>query len=346
MKPETMNVEQVTCIFNTFRTFKASRGDKALCNQRKALQKGTLTIQGSAMTALNDWNLWQKRMLRAQKAELSIRSMTAGNSYNSAGDSVSELRTDTVQLRRDFDCFKRSLSPDIKRKELERWETVLQELERNQERNMNIYKSQLSSKSQRSNNRSSELLGLQKQIMRDQDDQLDIIGKGVANLKNFSMAVKDETDLHLRLLDDMDDDVLHAKDGLTTEGARAAQVARQSGNIKLYVAIVVLLIILIFLLVLGSGVNTFQADNWTYRCSKMGYLEVNHILNLGIGAMFGCEAPLLASVLLSLSATKKQCSVAIVEHDHSSPVVAISEGVADPNLRADITPRDQITYVN
>nr|CCA15722.1 conserved hypothetical protein [Albugo laibachii Nc14] len=342
MKPETMNVEQVTCIFNTFRTFKASRGDKALCNQRKALQKGTLTIQGSAMTALNDWNLWQKRMLRAQKAELSIRSMTAGNSYNSAGDSVSELRTDTVQLRRDFDCFKRSLSPDIKRKELERWETVLQELERNQERNMNIYKSQLSSKSQRSNNRSSELLGLQKQIMRDQDDQLDIIGKGVANLKNFSMAVKDETDLHLRLLDDMDDDVLHAKDGLTTEGARAAQVARQSGNIKLYVAIVVLLIILIFLLVLGSGVNTFQADNWTYRCSKMGYLEVNHILNLGIGAMFGCEAPLLAT----LSATKKQCSVAIVEHDHSSPVVAISEGVADPNLRADITPRDQITYVN
>lgn len=58
----------------------------------------------------------------------------------------------------------------------------------------------------------------------DQDDQLDIIGKGVANLKNFSMAVKDETDLHIRLLDDMDGDVLHAKDGLNTEGARAAKV--------------------------------------------------------------------------------------------------------------------------
>ncbi|CCI42068.1 hypothetical protein ABG067_002176 [Albugo candida] len=205
------------------------------------------------MTAFDDWNLWLKSMSRAQKKEVTIRSMIAGKKYDSVGDTISELHMDVEQLRRDFSCYKQSLLPDMEREEMERWDKALRELERNQERNLNIFKSRSSAISQKSHDRSSQLLGLQKQIMRDQDDQLDIIGKGVANLKNFSMAVKDETDLHIRLLDDMDGDVLHAKDGLNTEGARAAKIARQSGNIKLYVTIVVLLIILILLLILGSG---------------------------------------------------------------------------------------------
>lgn len=58
----------------------------------------------------------------------------------------------------------------------------------------------------------------------DQDQQLDIIGRGVANLKNYSLSVKDESELHVRLLSEIDDDVSRAATGLESEGARAAKV--------------------------------------------------------------------------------------------------------------------------
>ena len=58
----------------------------------------------------------------------------------------------------------------------------------------------------------------------DQDQQLDLISKGVSNLKNYSVTVKDETDLHVRLLNDIDSDVSRATDGLETEAERAAKV--------------------------------------------------------------------------------------------------------------------------
>ncbi len=58
----------------------------------------------------------------------------------------------------------------------------------------------------------------------DQDQQLEFISKGVSNLKNYSMTVKDETELHVRLLNEIDDDVSRATSGLESEGARAAQV--------------------------------------------------------------------------------------------------------------------------
>lgn len=79
-----------------------------------------------------------------------------------------------------------------------------------------------------------------------------MIGRGVSNLKNYSITVKDETELHVRLLNDIDGDVSRATDGLESEGARAAKVARQSSNFQLYIIIIVLFAILIFLLVAGS----------------------------------------------------------------------------------------------
>ncbi|KAJ8506937.1 hypothetical protein ON010_g19027 [Phytophthora cinnamomi] len=60
--------------------------------------------------------------------------------------------------------------------------------------------------------------------MKDQDQQLDLIGQGVSNLRNYSLTVKDETELHVRLLNEIDDDVSRVTDGLESEGARAARV--------------------------------------------------------------------------------------------------------------------------
>ncbi|KUF94473.1 hypothetical protein AM588_10005994 [Phytophthora nicotianae] len=93
---------------------------------------------------------------------------------------------------------------------------------------------------------------MQNQIMKDQDQQLDLIGQGVSNLRNYSLTVKDETELHVRLLNEIDDDVTRVTDGLESEGARAARVAKQSNNTKLYLIILVLVVILIFLLLAGG----------------------------------------------------------------------------------------------
>lgn len=48
----------------------------------------------------------------------------------------------------------------------------------------------------------------------------------MANLKGYSLTMKDETELHVRLLNDIDDDVSRATDGLASEGSRAAQVRK------------------------------------------------------------------------------------------------------------------------
>jgi hypothetical protein len=51
----------------------------------------------------------------------------------------------------------------------------------------------------------------------------------VSNLKTYSLTMKDETDLHVRLLNEIDDDVGRATDGLASEGSRAAQVRPAPG---------------------------------------------------------------------------------------------------------------------
>lgn len=41
------------------------------------------------------------------------------------------------------------------------------------------------------------LLGLQTQMMKDQDTQLEDISKGVSNLHNYSLSMHDESHLHI-----------------------------------------------------------------------------------------------------------------------------------------------------
>lgn len=77
------------------------------------LREGTGAREGFQMTAFDDWNLWLKSMSRAQKKEVTIRSMIAGKKYDSVGDTISELHMDVEQLRRDFSCYKQSLLPDM-----------------------------------------------------------------------------------------------------------------------------------------------------------------------------------------------------------------------------------------
>ena len=98
----------------------------------------------------------------------------------------------------------------------------------------------------------SSMLGLQNQIMRDQDQQLEGISQGVSNLHQYSLAVKDESELHVKLLHDIDTDVHSATMGLENEASRAERVARQNSHGRLYLTILILFIILLFLLIAGG----------------------------------------------------------------------------------------------
>ncbi|KAG7393672.1 hypothetical protein PHYPSEUDO_004435 [Phytophthora pseudosyringae] len=200
------------------------------------------------------WASWLDRMESARGQEQVLSSKIRTGNSGAIGTSVFALQQSVSRLKRDFDQLKRS-SSSVTKEEIERRERLLNQLARDQQEDLDMYNSRKTSKAAVSPGAAEapgRLLSMQNQIMKDQDQQLDLIGQGVSNLRNYSLTVKDETELHVRLLNEIDDDVSRVTDGLESEGARAARVAKQSNNTKLYLVILVLVVILIFLLLAGG----------------------------------------------------------------------------------------------
>ncbi|TMW68671.1 hypothetical protein Poli38472_006139 [Pythium oligandrum] len=200
------------------------------------------------------WASWLDRLEGARSQENAIAQKIRAGNVGAIGTSVFALQQTASRLKRDFDQLKRSSASSVTKQEMARREQLLNQLLQDQKADLDVYNKRTSGNGNNNGTReqSGQLLRMQNQIMKDQDQQLDLISKGVANIKNYSLTVKDETDLHVRLLDDIDQDVSRATDGLEAEGAHAAKVARQSSNFKLYMIILVLLVILVFLLVAGG----------------------------------------------------------------------------------------------
>ncbi|KAI9907319.1 hypothetical protein PsorP6_003649 [Peronosclerospora sorghi] len=202
------------------------------------------------------WASWLDRLESARSQEQALSNKIRTGNTSAIGTSVFALQQSVSRLKRDFDQLKRS-SGSVTLQEIQRRERLLNELARDQQQDLEMYNNRTTSRaaltfemgcSPGATDASVRLLGMQNQIMKDQDQQLDLIGEGVANLRNYSLTVKDETELHVRLLNEIDDDVSRVTDGLESEGLRAARVAKQGNNTKLYVIILVLVVILIFLL--------------------------------------------------------------------------------------------------
>lgn len=77
-----------------------------------------------------------------------------------------------------------------------------------------------------------------------QDDILDNMSKGLDNLKNMGLAIRDETDLHMKLLDDVENEVDKGNASLKRETARAEHITRDTRTCWLYSLICVLLVVL------------------------------------------------------------------------------------------------------
>lgn len=200
------------------------------------------------------WASWLDRLESARGKEQTLSSKIRTGNTSAIGTSVFALQQSVSRLKRDFDHLK--LSPtSVTKEEIERRENLLNQLARNQQEDLDMYNARKTSNAKETSGAAdapSRLLSMQNQIMKDQDQQLDLIGNGVSNLRNYSLTVKDETELHVRLLNEIDDDVARVTDGLESEGARAARVAKQSNNTKLYLIILVLVLLLIFLLLVGG----------------------------------------------------------------------------------------------
>lgn len=94
-----------------------------------------------------------------------------------------------------------------------------------------------------------QLMQRTQQEIKNQDELLGAMSKGLDSLKTMGLAIRDETDLHMRLIDDLEDGVDNAHAGLKRETARAEHVTKDAKTCWLYAAICILLAVLIALVV-------------------------------------------------------------------------------------------------
>lgn len=94
----------------------------------------------------------------------------------------------------------------------------------------------------------SQLIGLQQQIMKQQDQELEQIEEAVHNTKHVAKAINEEVDLQIRLLDNLEEevDVVHSRMGAAAK--RVKSVLSQSSECRWWCMIMVLVVAVVALL--------------------------------------------------------------------------------------------------
>jgi hypothetical protein len=87
------------------------------------------------------------------------------------------------------------------------------------------------------------------QEIKNQDELLDTMSRGLDTLKNVGMAIGDETDLHMKLLGELEEGVDQGNANLKRETARAEHITKDTKTCWLYVTICLLLGVLVALVV-------------------------------------------------------------------------------------------------
>eukprot|EP00617_Octactis_speculum_P022893 CAMPEP_0185766646 /NCGR_PEP_ID=MMETSP1174-20130828/38557_1 /TAXON_ID=35687 /ORGANISM="Dictyocha speculum, Strain CCMP1381" /LENGTH=92 /DNA_ID=CAMNT_0028450427 /DNA_START=92 /DNA_END=370 /DNA_ORIENTATION=+ len=89
------------------------------------------------------------------------------------------------------------------------------------------------------------------QKVPDDNDLLDDIAKGVDRLHDRAINIRDETQLHTRLLNDIDIDVDNTTQALKDETRHAAKIRKASGVCHLYITAAILFGVMILLIIVG-----------------------------------------------------------------------------------------------
>ena len=87
--------------------------------------------------------------------------------------------------------------------------------------------------------------------LRQQDGMIDELAMGVSRLKNQTNLIHEEATSHVRLLDEMDNNVDLANQGLEEETRRAMRLSQERSVWRLHLVIVALSILLFLLILMG-----------------------------------------------------------------------------------------------
>ncbi|PNH01546.1 Syntaxin-52 [Tetrabaena socialis] len=89
------------------------------------------------------------------------------------------------------------------------------------------------------------LLGLQQQVMRQQDEQLEVMERTVISTKHIALAIGEEVELQTRLLDDLAEDVDVTQSRLKAATARVRHLLRTSSNWRMGLCVFLLIVTLV-----------------------------------------------------------------------------------------------------
>lgn len=87
--------------------------------------------------------------------------------------------------------------------------------------------------------------------MRQQDDMIDELAVGVSRLRDQTQVIGDEARMHVNLLNDMENNLDTAHQGLESETRRAAQIKEDQSVWRLQLIVVGLSILLVLLILTG-----------------------------------------------------------------------------------------------
>lgn len=87
--------------------------------------------------------------------------------------------------------------------------------------------------------------------LRQQDDMIDELAMGVGRLKTQTIAIGDETRLHVNLLNDMDSNLDSAQESLLQQTTRATKLREDQSVWRLQLIVAGLFVLLILLIFLG-----------------------------------------------------------------------------------------------
>ena len=94
------------------------------------------------------------------------------------------------------------------------------------------------------------LLQVQQDVMQQQDQELEALERTVVGTKHIALQINEETELHNRLLDDLDENVDGTSSRLKAAQRRLQIVMRRSGSCKTVLVMFLLCVVLVVVLVL------------------------------------------------------------------------------------------------
>ncbi|KAK8813331.1 hypothetical protein WA158_002923 [Blastocystis sp. Blastoise] len=96
---------------------------------------------------------------------------------------------------------------------------------------------QMAAPAEFANKTNTELKQMQEQVMKQQDVVLSDISDGVERLNQMSLSINNEIDLHVRLLDNLDNDIESANNRVQQESVRTKVVTKKSKMCVYYMLI-------------------------------------------------------------------------------------------------------------